>query len=143
MKKVLSRFESGRIPSQLALFLSGSCREAFMFAAIILLEPLFTIAPKCYELMIAHHFFNLYPNRHRLLVDRNCVSARPMLGTHQVFTSERIYPHDRVKVQLAKLYSAVSLCATVEPSSTTTSHRPYLAVPDFVVPWLDPSAGSY
>jgi len=134
MREVISHYEPHLSSYYLARFLSSSCRESATWCTVVPTEPLFTISAQKYSYLLAFQIGSKIPNSHLWQTHCDCGTSLSIDPCH-VYSCERRYPHDRVKVQLSKLCQAAGLIPTIEPLHTC--HGP--CQPDLAVPDLDSS----
>jgi len=130
MRDVATQLDPLRSPYFLSRFLSGSCREATMWTAVIPSQPLFAISPNKFDLLLSYQLGLPFPQQQRYPSNCECTVSLQRDPLH-IIGCERRYPHDRVKLQLAKFCQAAGLVPTVEPLNTCTGPcQPDIAIPD-------------
>jgi len=130
MRDVVSSYEPHLVPYYLARFLSGSCREAALWSAVVPTEPVFAISPAKYSFLLAYQLGSRLPGSQQLPSSCDCGVSLSTDRLH-VFGCERRYPHDRIKLQLHKFCQAAGLVPTLEPLNTCHGAcQPDIAIPD-------------
>ena len=130
MRDVTTQLDPLRSPYFLSRFLSGSCREATMWAAVIPSQPLFAVSPSKFDLLLSYQLGLPFPQQQRYPANCECSVSLQRDPLH-IIGCERRYPHDRVKLQLAKFCQAAGLVPTIEPLNTCTGPcQPDIAIPD-------------
>jgi len=132
IREVFTFYEPRLASYYLARFLSSSCRESVLWSAVIPTEPIFTISPLKYGYLLAYQLGSRIPSSQHWRSNCDCGASLVQDPLH-VFSCERRYPHDRVKVQLAHFCKAAGLLPTIEPLNTCHGPcQPDLAVPDLL-----------
>ena len=101
-----------------------------MWAAVIPSQPLFAVSPSKFDLLLSYQLGLPFPQQLRYPSSCECSVSLQRDPLH-IIGCERRYPHDRVKLQLAKFCQAAGLVPTVEPLNTCTGPcQPDIAIPD-------------
>jgi len=130
MRDVISHYEPRVASYHLARFLSSSCRESALWSTVVPTEPVFTIAPQKFSYLLAFQIGSRIPGSQLWRSNCDCGLSLVTDPCH-VYSCERRYPHDRVKIQLAHFCRAAGLIPTVEPLHTCHGPcQPDLAIPD-------------
>ena len=101
-----------------------------MWAAVIPSQPFFSVSPSKFGLLLSYQLSLPFPQQHRYPSHCECAVSLQR-DPLRIIGCERRYPHDRLKVQLAKFCQAAGLVPTVEPLNTCKGpYQPDLSIPD-------------